>query len=366
MTSFGALLLVVVCDPGSEDMVQVVAKFYNTFPELRVLYCVFSPAQDHDYVIHDQDTVLSVKASHNHGLSVDAFAPAMEYYLKHTDFTGCSLILVTKANMLVDVGRVCEEGEAAVKDRLLQCKDDSAVFHVGTPSCMAVFLFAAHPIVWRTLADMQCVSSASGHGFFKSLPTLYINLDCRPDRRRDTERECSAFGLCCERVAAEGPPRGMHPMHGCTLSHIKCLLIAKARGWPMVLILEDDIEFCVSAAVAEEALRPVLTGTVPFDIVMLAYNDVVKSVTPVEHLQCVGLGRPQSFLTTAAYLVHRDMYDQLLETFTTSLGDLPVDLAWLPLQTDPAVRFYYCLTRIGRQRAGYSDIERRHTNYGGV
>lgn len=41
----------------------------------------------------------------------------------------------------------------------------------------------------------------------------------------------------------------------------------------MVLILEDDIEFCVDAAAAEEALRPLLTGTVPFDIVMLAYND---------------------------------------------------------------------------------------------
>jgi hypothetical protein len=135
----------------------------------------------------------------------------------------------------------------------------------------------------------------------------------------------------------------------------------------MVLILEDDIEFCVDAAAAEEALRPLLTGTVPFDIVMLAYNDKrTPPLPPVADIQPFGLGRPNNYFAGAAYLVHRNMYDRLLELLKASVGKRAPDVAWLPLQRDLSVRFYYCLTRIGRQRPGYSDIQRKEVNYKGV
>ena len=68
-------------------------------------------------------------------------------------------------------------------------------------------------------------------------PTLFINLEKRPDRRKRMEDAFASWPVPIERVEAVETTPGWK---GCTLSHRKCIEIAAQRGYPWVLILEDD------------------------------------------------------------------------------------------------------------------------------
>ena len=66
-------------------------------------------------------------------------------------------------------------------------------------------------------------------------PTLFINLEKRPDRRKRMEE--ISWPVPIERVQAVETTPGWK---GCTLSHRKCIELAAQRRYPWVLILEDD------------------------------------------------------------------------------------------------------------------------------
>uniref|UniRef100_A0A6C0BCC3 Glycosyl transferase family 25 domain-containing protein n=1 Tax=viral metagenome TaxID=1070528 RepID=A0A6C0BCC3_9ZZZZ len=68
-------------------------------------------------------------------------------------------------------------------------------------------------------------------------PTLFINLEKRPDRRKRMEDAFVSWPVPIERVEAVENTPGWK---GCTLSHRKCIELAAQRGYPWVLILEDD------------------------------------------------------------------------------------------------------------------------------
>jgi len=70
--------------------------------------------------------------------------------------------------------------------------------------------------------------------------TLYINLEHRTDRLEHVKIELSKLGIDGERVNAVKSKIGAI---GCTLSHIRCLEIAKQRDYEYVFICEDDIQF---------------------------------------------------------------------------------------------------------------------------
>lgn len=69
---------------------------------------------------------------------------------------------------------------------------------------------------------------------------LYINLESRPDRCEHVERELKKMNINAERMNAIKMAEGAI---GCTLSHIRCLELAKERQYPHVFIIEDDITF---------------------------------------------------------------------------------------------------------------------------
>ena len=70
--------------------------------------------------------------------------------------------------------------------------------------------------------------------------TLYINLEHRVDRKEHVTKELEKIGVKGERFNAIKTKNGAI---GCTLSHIKCLEIAKERNYEEVFICEDDITF---------------------------------------------------------------------------------------------------------------------------
>jgi hypothetical protein len=71
-----------------------------------------------------------------------------------------------------------------------------------------------------------------------------INLDHRTDRWAAIEKTCRAADFTPVRVAAVQCVTGWR---GCTLSHLKCVRLAKERSLPWVLILEDDATFTPEA-----------------------------------------------------------------------------------------------------------------------
>ena len=70
--------------------------------------------------------------------------------------------------------------------------------------------------------------------------TLFINLDHRQDRLEHATEEFKKMNINAERVDAIKKDIGAI---GCTMSHIKCLEIAKKRDYDYVFICEDDIHF---------------------------------------------------------------------------------------------------------------------------
>ena len=77
----------------------------------------------------------------------------------------------------------------------------------------------------------------------------YINLNKRPDRREHIEKELNAFDLRYEAIETKG-----FGIHGCGLSHLNVIKMAKENNYENVLILEDDFTFLVSKEEFEKQL----------------------------------------------------------------------------------------------------------------
>ena len=188
---------------------------------------------------------------------------------------------------------------------------------------------------------------------------FYINLDRRTDRRYEVEEEFRKIGLTVERFpAVEYSPGSI----GCNLSHIAVLKLARERGYPYVMIFEDDFYFLVSK---EEWNQLIARLPESFDVVMLAYNKIQPSHYD-DHLY-----RVREAQTTSGYIVHSRFYDRLIDRWEEGARlfierpDLDwvylLDQYWKPLQTH-ADWFAYKV-RIGRQRPGFSDLAQRYVEY---
>jgi len=190
--------------------------------------------------------------------------------------------------------------------------------------------------------------------------TFYINLDRRTDRRAEFETECSRMGISAERFSAiEQNPGDV----GCLRSHIAVLKEARIRGLPEVLIFEDDFQFLVLAEQFHTLMD--IARDISYDVIMLGYN--LQTSAPFNAV----LGKVMDAQTTSGYLVHSRFYDKLLAVMEASIEPLlrtrrhwiyAADQCWKPLQ--PTHDWYYFLERIGKQRAGYSDLAGQIVDYG--
>lgn len=195
---------------------------------------------------------------------------------------------------------------------------------------------------------------------------FYINLERRPDRRKEIERELGRLGLQFERFNGVDKKPGIV---GCGLSHLAVLKEARERGLPNVLIFEDDFEFLVPKELFWSQINKFFELRMPYDVLMLSYNieaednDLmalhnVKPSEPVNDL----IFKVNSNSTASGYIVHSYFYDALIELYEENLPLLEStgkhwiyanDQIWKKLQ--PTAKWYGFNTRIGRQRASYSD-----------
>jgi len=197
---------------------------------------------------------------------------------------------------------------------------------------------------------------------------MYINLDKRTDRREKVEMEFTkklAFPLSkITRFPAIAMENGAV---GCSMSHLRCLEIAKERGWSHVLIVEDDIEFLQPALFLQHFSRFIRKHPMEtWDVTLIAGNNMIPyrpvDDTAIKVLNCQ---------TTTGYLVKADYYDVLMNNIRQGLSlflqnpqdvnKYAIDKFWQTLQkTD---KWYLVIPLTVVQREGFSDIEKKTTNF---
>lgn len=192
----------------------------------------------------------------------------------------------------------------------------------------------------------------------------YINLEHRTDRNEEVQHELRKLGLDdrAERFNAISMKDGRV---GCTMSHIKCLEDAKKNQLPHLLIIEDDIQF-LNPVLFSKQITNFLESSNSWDVILLAGNNMPP------HIQvCDSAVKVTRCQTTTGYLVNGHYYDTLIKNMREGLSLLmrnptnhfhyAVDKFWFSLQqTDK----WFLITPLSvTQRAGYSDIEKRPTDF---
>ncbi len=191
---------------------------------------------------------------------------------------------------------------------------------------------------------------------------FYINLQSRPDRKQHAETQLRTIGIKAERFNAIKMPNGAL---GCSLSHLKLLETAKANNWEHILIIEDDILF-TQPSVFVNQFNTFLSNHKDFDVVIISGNNC-PPFTKIDDT-CVQVTRCQ---TTTCYLVKQHYYDKLINNFKEGINLLmrephnhvlyAIDKYWFNLQA--VDKWYLIIPLTVTQRADYSDIEKRPTNY---
>jgi glycosyl transferase family 25 len=191
---------------------------------------------------------------------------------------------------------------------------------------------------------------------------FYINLESRVDRKEHVEQQLANVGIEATRFNAIKLTNGAI---GCSMSHLKCLEIARQNNWDHILIVEDDILF-LNPVLFRNQLDKFLKNHSDFDVVLIAGNNM----PPYQKIDdsCIKVFRCQ---TTTGYLVKRHYYDTLIHNIREGIQKLiknpeqhvlyAVDKYWFKLQEKDN---WYLITPLSvTQREDYSDIEKRHTNY---
>lgn len=204
-----------------------------------------------------------------------------------------------------------------------------------------------------------------------------INLDHRGDRWQALQANAQAHGLAPRAIrrwsAVADPDFGAL---GCAKSHVAALAhFLTADDAPYALILEDDFEFLRPFGDLLQSVNALNAQRLDWDVLLLM-GTAVLALPP----QPGGVARVLESQSAAAYLFSRRYAAQLLGCLAEGLPHMEalrasparalaahrhaVDQAWKALQRRD--RWYIFSPAFGRQRPGFSDIERREVDYGAM
>ena len=196
---------------------------------------------------------------------------------------------------------------------------------------------------------------------------LYINLESRVDRKEHIESQLKSIGIVA--------PRRFNAIKlkngrvGCSMSHLKCLEIAKKNNWPYVMICEDDLLVLDSAKFVQHINTFFgLHGNTndSWNVLLIAGNNVPPYMKVDD--TCIRVTHCQ---TTTGYIVKKSYYNILIGNIRAGIERLikeperhaffAIDKFWIQLQR---MHTWYMLAPVvAVQREDYSDIEHRKTNY---
>ena len=191
----------------------------------------------------------------------------------------------------------------------------------------------------------------------------YINLEHRMDRLVHVKNEMAKINVVGNRFNAIKTTNGAI---GCSMSHLKCLEMARQNKSPYVFVCEDDIQFLDPPLFLKNLETFCETIKNDWDVLIISGN----ICPPFQSIGdfCVKLTNCQ---TTTGYIVQQHYYDTLIanyrEGITKFLADptnnreYAVDMYWKRLQTKD--NWYMIVPPTVVQMEGFSDIEKRQTNY---
>ena len=173
--------------------------------------------------------------------------------------------------------------------------------------------------------------------------TFYINLEHRTDRLEHVKNELKKIGVEGERFNAIKTKS--EPI-GCTLSHIKCLEIAKERKYEEVFICEDDITFTNPTLFLENLKKFCDNEDIMWDVLIIGGNNVPPYKQYYEY--CARVFNCQ---TTTGYIVKEEFYDVMIDNFKEGLNKLikntkntrefAIDIYWKKLQMENFLVYDY-------------------------
>ena len=195
--------------------------------------------------------------------------------------------------------------------------------------------------------------------------TIYINLLYREDRKIHVQKQLESVGIVnatrFNAIQLHDNPSAL----GCSMSHLKCLQIAKENRWPYTLICEDDIEF-LDPQLFITQISKFFSSNSCWDVVLLAGNNMLPYSDKTDYSIQI-----HNCLTTTGYIVAAHYYDKLIDNYKTGIQLLmknpekhtlyAIDKYWLSLQKCDKWFLIIPLTVI--QREDYSDIEKKNTNF---
>lgn len=193
--------------------------------------------------------------------------------------------------------------------------------------------------------------------------TLFINLEQREDRLKHAKEEFKKMGINAQRFNAVKLASGAV---GCTMSHIKCLELAKERNYDQVFICEDDITFTNPELLKKNLRKFYENKDIQWDVLIIGGNAVPPYINIDNY--CVRILNCQ---TTTGYVVKKSFYDTLISNMKEGVTKLmkepnnkrmyAIDMYWKPLQMQ---NFWYMITPpTVTQYENYSDIEGKNLNY---
>uniref|UniRef100_A0A6C0HY40 Glycosyl transferase family 25 domain-containing protein n=1 Tax=viral metagenome TaxID=1070528 RepID=A0A6C0HY40_9ZZZZ len=195
--------------------------------------------------------------------------------------------------------------------------------------------------------------------------TVYINLDYRTDRKQHTEEELAKIGvLSANRLSAT---KMHHGAVGCSMSHIRCLEMAKKNNWTHVFIAEDDITF-MNPELFLSKLREFGESDIEWDVLIIAGNTAPPFGKATDF--CI---RTHNVQSTTGYIVKQHYYDTMIANFREGVAKLmkdpenkrefAIDIYWKQLQNSG--KWYILIPLSVYQYSTYSDVENRMVDYKG-
>ena len=199
--------------------------------------------------------------------------------------------------------------------------------------------------------------------------TLVINLVEREDRKLTVSHQLKQIGVINpEFISAIKTKDGAI---GCSMSHIKCLELAKKRDWEYVCIVEDDFK-CIDHIKFKKSLsnfqNNYVKDNIQWDVLLIGGNNCPPyyKIPNVEY--CVQITNCRSAI---AYVVKREFYDTIIQNYREGVGKLmrdpknkrefAVDMYWSHLQC--SMRWFIITPLTITQETSYSDIEGKIINY---
>lgn len=182
---------------------------------------------------------------------------------------------------------------------------------------------------------------------------LVINLDDRPERWDGIQKSFDGWPSL-ERVSAVKASPGWK---GCAKSHIKCIKIAKERGYPWVLILEDDCEVKADSLERFRELLPYLWE------MKSAWDIFLGGCTNAHAIKLITRSPPilqMTGLCAHFYICNSTVYDTIIEQYKPSNE---ANIVEIDLYYKNTLRLFSTTPHLAIQKPGKSDNEEEDVNY---